>query len=73
MGRQEMNQKHQSLGELIAALRPGDACPWCGVPLQSCSQSVHEAVLCCPKCGSEVLVEDGEDRACGRQPLEAAA
>jgi hypothetical protein len=24
----------QSLGELIAALRPGDSCPWCGARLQ---------------------------------------
>ena len=26
--------KGQSLGDLIAALRPGDACVWCGAQLQ---------------------------------------
>lgn len=35
MGRQAVGGVGQSLGELIAALRPGDACPWCGARLQS--------------------------------------
>jgi hypothetical protein len=30
-----VDTKPQSLGELVAALRPGCPCPWCGARLQS--------------------------------------
>jgi endogenous inhibitor of DNA gyrase (YacG/DUF329 family) len=35
MGGEALGERQQSLGELIAALRPGDACPWCGTRLKS--------------------------------------
>jgi hypothetical protein len=35
MGREAVGGGRQSLGELIAALRPGDPCPCCSARLQS--------------------------------------
>lgn len=58
----------RSLGDLIAALRPGDDCPWCGARLQGAS-----AMLVCPECGFEVCAMGDVERIHARRALGAAA
>ncbi len=68
MGGGSGRPERQSLGAWLAALRPGDPCPWCGGPLKAGSRSAGlgastvgasgsaggSTALVCGLCGGEV-------------------
>ena len=72
MGEAGCRPQRQSLGAWLAALRPGDPCPWCGGPLNMASGPTGLGVapaepgrstgggtgLVCGRCGGEVDAED---------------
>jgi hypothetical protein len=72
MGASIGRPRGQSLGAWLAALRPGDPCPWCGGRLKAGSKPADlgasalgpdryaggGAALVCGQCGGEVDPED---------------
>jgi hypothetical protein len=87
MGGETSRTKSQSLGDLLATLRCGDPCPWCGTRLEAGSvlrrvdevastapdSQVSGTALVCPDCGSEVYTASGAAQGCCRGSLGAAA
>jgi hypothetical protein len=72
MGGFSDRERPQSLGSWLAALRPGDQCPWCGGPLKAgqrtaggpptpgpAGTTVSSTALVCGCCGCVVDAGDG--------------